>query len=276
MIMRSPESTPSEPPFAPLFAAEDRHFWFRARARLLRQVFGRLSARLTPGYRVLEVGCGTGNVLRELEQVCLHGEVMGMDLFEQGLSFAQRRTRCPLIQADIHHMSFDKPFDLIGMFDVLEHLPDDRRALQDLRGTLQTGGRLVLTVPAHMCLWSHTDEFAEHYRRYSPKGLRTLLSECGYHVEHVTQFMMALFPLMWLGRRVARWLGKPQPDALQKKRDLTLGELRVVPILNGLLRCLLEWEAPLLTRGFRLPLGTSLLAIASRKEPHEPPLAKCA
>src|SRR5690349_10563409 len=82
--------------FAQLFAIEDRHFWFRARNRVLGRLVAGLTRGLPPGYRVLEVGCGTGTVLHTLEQACPAGTVIGMDLFAEGLAFARRRTTCPL------------------------------------------------------------------------------------------------------------------------------------------------------------------------------------
>src|SRR2546421_11627389 len=126
-----PRVTESLPDFAPqLFDAEDRHFWFRARNTVIGRVVGGLVQGLRPGYRVLEVGCGNGNVLRVLERVCADGEVVGMDLVEEKLTFARRRTRCTLRQGDLYRLPDEEPFDLIGMFDVLEHLPDDRGALE--------------------------------------------------------------------------------------------------------------------------------------------------
>jgi SAM-dependent methyltransferase len=217
---------------------------------------------LPNGYRVLEVGCGNGNVLRVLEQVCDRGEVIGLDLFAERLRYARQRVRCQLVQADIYDWPFHSPFNLIGMFDVLEHLPDDRQVLRQLHQALAPGGCLVLTVPAHRGLWSYSDVFAQHYRRYAPADLSQALGECGFVVEYLTQFMMVLYPLMWLGRRLAAWI---QPCAEgARDRDLFLRELRIVPVFNGMLTWLLAWEAGRIARQKRLPLGTSLLAIARK------------
>ena len=262
-------ATPWGPPptdtlldFAPhLFDAEDRHFWFRARNTVIGRVVGQLVRGLPPGYRVLEVGCGNGNVLRVLERVCIGGEVVGLDLVEEKLAFARRRTSCALRRGDLYRLPDGRPFDLIGMFDVLEHLPDDRGALRALGAALAPGGRLVLTVPAHRALWSYADTHAGHYRRYSVSRLERVLSASGLAVEYCTQFMAALYPLMWLGRRLASLRRNPQAGT-QGDRALFVRELRVVPVVNGLLTRLLECEAPLLARRWRLPLGTSLVAVA--------------
>jgi SAM-dependent methyltransferase len=246
--------------FAALFAAEDRHFWFRARNRVIGRVVKSLTRSLPDGYRVLEVGCGNGNVLRVLERVCARGEVIGLDREAERLQYARQRVRCRLVQADIYDWPFRRPFHVIGMFDVLEHLSDDCQVLRQLHRALAPGCRLVLTVPAHKELWSYTDVAAEHYRRYAPAELNQTLVECGFTVEYLTQFMMVLWPLMWLGRRLAARI--PPRNIGPRDRQLFLRELRVVPVLNALLTRLLEREARWIARGGHLPLGTSLLAIA--------------
>jgi SAM-dependent methyltransferase len=254
------------PDFERLFAAEKRHFWFCSRNAVIGRMVRSLTTDLPAGYRVLEVGCGTGNVLRELEQVCKGGEVIGLDLFDEGLQFARQRTSCRLVQADIHDMPFDAPFDVVGMFDVLEHLPDDHRALQDVRKALAPSGRLLLTVPAHMGLWSHTDVCAHHYRRYSLGRLRQVLTASGFRVDYASEFMMALFPVMWLQRRAAVMLRRLGGGATPDARALALRELRVVPGFNLMMTLLLTWEARVIARRWTLPLGTSILAVASRAD----------
>jgi SAM-dependent methyltransferase len=247
--------------FGALAAAEDRHFWFQGRNHVIAAVLRRLAGGLPPRPRVLEMGCGNGNVLRVLERALPGARIDGADLFEERLSYARRRTGCRLFQADIYKARFEYSYHLIGLFDVLEHLPDDRGALRALYAALERGGRLFLTVPAHMRLWSHADRYAGHYRRYAPAGLRAALAECGFEVEHCSQFMAALTPLMWLKRRLAAGDGQADPE---EDRRRFLKELRVVPGVNRVLKWLLCLEAPLLRAGWRLPLGTSVLAVARR------------
>jgi len=244
-----------------LFEAEPWHFWFRARNQLIGAVVQQLVAAWPAGYRVLEVGCGTGNVLQVLERVCRTGQVTGLDLLAHGLRYARQRTDCPLLRADIQSLPFGPSFRLCGLFDVLEHLPDDTDALQCLRRVLVPDGRLVLTVPAYMHLWSHTDEYAQHYRRYTPSQLRDRLRDGGFTVETMTHFMSPIYPLLWLGRRLARWLpGGPQ----RSPRELFRQELRLHPLANALLYGLARCENWAIARGLRLPLGASLLAVASK------------
>jgi len=251
--------------FAPLFAIEDRHFWFRARNRVIATVVGQITSDLLPGYRVLEVGCGTGNVLRVLERTCSHGTVMGMDMFSEGLQYARRRTTCLLVQGDIQSPPFSTQFDMIGLFDVLEHLPDDMRVLSHLHTMLAGDGVLLLTVPAHPSLWSYFDEASCHCRRYTLTELEGKLEHVGYQVEYMTQYMASIFPMLWLGRRLKSLINRRPGGSADRINVSTRAELRITPVLNNLLALLLAQETRMISRRRRLPIGTSLLAIA-RKE----------
>jgi SAM-dependent methyltransferase len=247
--------------FAPLYAVEERHFWFRARNQVIGALAAQVAGGLAPGYRALEVGCGTGNVLRELECVCAPRALTGMDLFAEGLHFARRRVTCALLQGDVLHPPFSERFGLIGLFDVLEHLPNDVEILRALRALLAPGGALLLTVPAHRSLWSYFDEASHHVRRYAPDELAGKLAESGYRVEYLSQYMAALFPMMWLGRRVAGLLGRTRPAA-ERTYVLASNELRVVPVANEIAAWWLGLEARLIAGRRRLPMGTSLVAVA--------------
>jgi SAM-dependent methyltransferase len=247
--------------FQQLARIEDRHFWFQARNRLISRMSRKLVSELAPGYRVLEVGCGTGNVLRALRQTCPDGTVVGLELWFDGLRFAQQRSAGPLVQGDVRHCPFGMPFELIGMFDVLEHVPEDLETLRALREALAPGGRLMLTVPAHQYLWSYFDEAAQHCRRYSSREIRDRLVEAGFEVEFLSQFMTCIFPLVWLFRKVSSRSRRPGSDAA---KTLTLREFRVVPVINGLLTALLKLETLWVSGGHRLPVGTSLIVVARR------------
>jgi SAM-dependent methyltransferase len=244
--------------FAPLVAVEDRHFWFRARNRIISLLARQGTSGLAAGYRVLEVGCGDGNVLRFLETACAHGVVVGMDYFQEGLLYARDRCACPLVQGDLKLPPFGKTFHLIGMFDVLEHLPDDRQVLHDLWRILDAQGSLILTVPAGPALWSAFDEAAGHCRRYRKEELEQKLKECGYTVDYLTPYMTSIYPLVWLSRRFGK-RGGTDEMARAIERDL-----QVVPILNGLLSFILSQEIHWIRRRRQLPFGTSLLAVARK------------
>jgi SAM-dependent methyltransferase len=247
--------------FDELAKVEDRHFWFRARNQLIFELARGASSSLDPCDRVLEIGCGTGNVLRVLETAISNSKLVGMELWFAGLRHAQRRSGAFLVQADIKNSPFAKPFDLVGMFDVLEHIADDQAILRLINDTLRPGGKLLLTVPAHQSLWSYFDEASHHCRRYSQGDVRQKLTDAGFQVEFLSEFMASIFPLVWIFRKM-RGTGKPSES--DRARSLASYEFRLIPIVNGILTSVLTMEARWLARGHHMPIGTSIVAVARR------------
>lgn len=243
--------------FANLFAVEDRHFWFRARNRVLARLAAQSAAEFGSGCRILEVGCGDGNVLRFLEKACPGGAVIGMDYFAEGLLLARQRVACPLVQGDLAKPPFGSMFHVAGLFDVLEHMPDDLGVLRDLRRMLIERGKLLITVPADPALWSDFDEASGHCRRYQPVELTTKLKEAGFTVEYLSPYMSILYPLMRLSRR-KRGGGESATNQAVNR------DLRIVPVVNELLLAFLTAEAWWIGRGGKLPIGGSLLAVARK------------
>jgi SAM-dependent methyltransferase len=245
--------------FDRLARIEDEHFWFRARNELIFTITRKLSSSLKPCDFVVEVGCGTGNVLRALERACRESKVIGMELWFEGLRYARTRSRAALVQGDIRNLPFSRSFDLVAMFDVLEHIPEDQETLCSVHDSLRPGGALLLTVPAHQFLWSHFDEAAGHCRRYSEQSLRQKLKNAGFQVDFVTQFMASLFLAMW-GYRKLSGLRKNSTSA----EELTNEEFQIIPVVNPIMASVLSAEVKWLSRGHALPIGTSLLAVARK------------
>jgi len=239
--------------FARLAAIEEKSFWFRARNRLIAQLVGELAR---PGEHFLEVGCGTGYVLRMLARE-LRLRVTGAELFAEGLEHARRRVpEATLVELDARAMPYEQAFDLAGAFDVLEHVDDDAAVLRGLRRALRPDGALLLTVPQHPWLWSAADEQAHHVRRYRRAELLERVREAGFHVVRVTSFVTSLLPVMALAR-------------LRRRRDAApdaLDELVPSAALNRLFEALLNRECALIRRGASLPAGGSLVVVARRIE----------
>lgn len=251
--------------YAPLVAVEDRHFWFRARNRAIATLVRQVTRGLSPGYGILEVGCGTGNVLRALTLACPDGTVVGMDLLQDGLMHA--RARMPgalLVRGDALRPPFGGSFEVVGMFDVLEHITDDLGVLRSLHSLVAVGGALMITVPASPALWSYFDEAALHVRRYELAELNTKLQQAGFTVEYISPYMATLYPVLWLGRRIASRGDRRSATDPDRTRDLFNQELRINPIAGAVLGAVLAQELPWLRRRRRLPAGSSLIAIARR------------
>lgn len=243
--------------FEPLFAIEDRHFWFRIRNEVIVAMLSHTAKSLPPRFSMLEAGCGTGNVLRAMSEAFPQALITGMDLFSDGLRFAAKRGSKTLVQADITSMPFASHFNVIGLFDVLEHLPDEQSVLVNLASILRRDGRLLVTVPALPSLWSYFDVASHHCRRYTRETLSAALLQAGYRVEFISYYMMSLVPLVW----TLRILSRSSVDSADTHSQ-ALNELQVTPGLNGVLYALLKLESQFVMKRHPLPIGTSLVAVA--------------
>jgi hypothetical protein len=122
-------------------------------------------------------------------------------------------------------------------------------------------------VPAHQSLWSYFDEVAHHRRRYAVPELKRKLANAGFSGIYVTPFMSALFPLMWIKRRlVGERASKLSKADGQDRQAAVESDLKINPVMNWFMDTLLRPEAFFISHGWRVPLGTSLLAVASRPE----------
>jgi SAM-dependent methyltransferase len=252
-VSEAPRTSYDPAHFARLFALEAQSFWFRGRGDLIEWVL----ARYFPGARdFLEVGCGTGYVLERLHHAFPGLSLSGSELFDDGLAYARERLgdAATLRQADATDLGLRDAFDVIGAFDVVEHIEDDRRVLANLCAALRPRGGLLLTVPQHAWLWSGTDVAAHHVRRYAKADLVAKLRQAGFDVLRATSFVSLLLPAMWLARRRAR-------DGM----DEVEAELALPPLANAIGAATLRIERALIRLGVDLPVGGSLLVVARRR-----------
>lgn len=283
-VLGQPDDTATYDPayFSRLYAIEDRHFWFRARNRVIATVVGQIVSPLARGYRVLDIGCGTGVVLQALQQTCTDGDVIGIDPFPEALAFARTRTHGELIVGDAANLPISGKVEVIGLFDVLEHLEDDTGVLRGLHDRLVPGGALILTVPAGPELWSYFDEASHHQRRYTRSSLDRVLRDAGFAVEFVSSFMSALYPLLRVSRHAAEWTKRNTDAGNDRSDQLAIQELRIVPGVNGVLAWILGQESRLIEKRIGMPFGTSLIAVARVSaadggvQPRIPPAANVA
>ena len=90
----------------------------------------------------------------------------------------------------------DDQFDLIALLDTVEHIADELAVLQECQRVLKPGGRLIVTVPAFMWLWSYNDEINDHERRYTAPELQMKLELTGLRVRRISYNNFFLFPLI--------------------------------------------------------------------------------
>jgi SAM-dependent methyltransferase len=229
--------------------AEDRHWWYRGRRRVIEQVLRGLS--LPPAARVLDAGCGSG---RNMVELARYGTVSGVELSEASVEKARARGVGEVVAGSITEMPFaDASFDLAVTLDVIEHLQEDLAALRELRRTVAPGGVLLVTVPAYQWLWSGHDEINHHHRRYTRLTLRSVAQRAGWQEVRTTYFNSLLLPVAILLRVLDRVNTKTTESSL---------DLWVPPEpVNRLLERPLRLEAYTIGHGGRIPAGLSLLSV---------------
>ena len=236
--------------YAEYAAAEDAHWWFVARRRILDRVLS--SLELPDDAVILEAGCGTGGNLAMLAR---HGRLRAFEIDSGARDVANGRGVMDVAAGALPEpIPFDdERFDLVAMLDVLEHVADDRGALVSLRERLKPGGRLLLTVPAYPFLWSRHDEVNHHHRRYTRGPLVQLAEEAGFDVRHASYFNTLLFPLILGARTFNNLLSRDEGS------DLAMPSTSV----NRLLTEVFASERHLVSRA-ALPFGVSILLVAQR------------
>jgi SAM-dependent methyltransferase len=240
--------------FDRLVRLEAGNFWFRSRSKI---ILWALDKYFKNTARFLEIGCGNGYVLSCVHQLFPNVNLFGSEVYQQGLHHASKRIpTAEFFQMDARAIPFENHFDVIGAFDVLEHISEDEKVLASMFQAVVPGGGILITVPQHRFLWTYADTFAGHVRRYSSRELKEKAEKAGFKVEAVISFISFLLPLMLLSRLLqGNNPKKYDPEA----------ELRLNPIMNIVLEKILDFERFLIRLGLRLPWGGSLLLVA-RKE----------
>jgi SAM-dependent methyltransferase len=230
---------------------DQRHWWYKARREVLAELIRR-QVRLPAAARILEIGCGTGHNLAMLGEF---GKVDALELDDEARAHAEKRLGRSVMSAPLPELCEvpEAHYDLIGAFDVIEHIEDDQAAVGSIARRLKRGGKFVLTVPAHQWMWSAHDVVNHHKRRYSKKRLKALIEASPLKLERIGYFNSLLFPLAVAERLSSRLRGKDDAD------------LKLPPApLNAMLERTFAAERHLIAR-LPLPPGLSLFAVASAK-----------
>ena len=225
--------------------ATSNHFWVRRRFEVLKRFAGHV---VQTSRQIAEIGCGNGLLQRDIEDH--YGlPVAGFELNELALRKNISR-RSPLYCYDIHqrHPNLRSQFDLVLLFDVLEHIDDEARFLESAEFHLADSGSLLVNVPAHKSLYSNYDRAAGHVRRYNTRQLAQVAERSGFKVRAITYWGLPLLPLLVLRKVVSL--------------DMTNGKAGFDsrgPFANSVLSCLARCEV--IPHSF---VGTSVMALLSR------------
>jgi SAM-dependent methyltransferase len=230
---------------------EETHWWFVARRAITKHLLNHI--KIPRNAKILDLGCGSGG---NLPMLAAYGEVFGCEMNDKVREYSIKRNVATVAYGKIpDEIPFaDQKFDLIAMFDVLEHIEDDRAALAAAAGRLEKDGVLLITVPAFQFLFSRHDKLHHHFRRYSKSELKQRITEAGFKIEFLNYWNFFLFPVT-LFVRILDLFGSDDKPAIGTK-------IPSAPVNNFLIK--LVSAERFLIPSVPLPFGVSLIMIARK------------
>ncbi len=238
-----------------MYHMEQSYWWFLGKHFLVEDNFRRLVSRGHGQDKILDVGCGTGSILKLLDKF---GNAYGVEYSSQAIYFLRKRGIKLLVQSDANcDMPFKADtFSAVTCLDVLEHLDDDLALLNEMVRICKPGGYIFITVPAFKILWSIHDEALHHKRRYTWSRLRENIKGIQCKVIKASYYNSILFVPILVTRRLRRCFSKEKP--LQSDFFITIPNW-----LNRILTFLLTIEVYYL-RSADFPWGVSFLLILQK------------
>lgn len=231
---------------------EKTYWWHLGRLRIIeKEITRQFNGR--NDLKILNIGCGTGGTVKMLEKF---GRVENVDVSDEAIQFMKQNGFKHLHKVKGLKLPFkDNHFDMVGAFDVLEHIEKDKDALKEWYRVLKPGGKLILTVPAHQWLWSGHDVSLHHFRRYSRKELKNKFVFAGYAVQKASYAIVFSLPMVTGFRLVNKIKGD--------KVDSETSYVALPNFINKLFTKFLYAEAA----GHAIisyPFGTSLIAVGKK------------
>ncbi|NQS99802.1 MAG: glycosyltransferase [Candidatus Omnitrophica bacterium] len=236
-----------------MYQLEDAHWWFLSHRNLAMRLTKSLNIA---NPNILDLGTGTGANLVSFSKL---GQTHGIDISEQAVAYCRRRGLNNVTRSAVDQITFqDKSFDIITCLDVLEHLADPQETLREMKRVLKNQGKIIITVPALMMLWSQHDEALGHLRRYQKKTLLADLQEAGLRTERMGYFFFSSFlPLV-----VMRMFKNLFVSRKKLQSDMTSLPPKFI---NESLKLLFKLELKIAGKA-GLPFGSTLYAVVSKNE----------
>lgn len=231
---------------------EKYHWWYVTRRSILKNICDNY-IKNKKELSILEIGCGSGGNLSFLSK---YGELYAMETDNIAIKNAKSKKICEVRKGTLpENIPYGKSFDIICLFDVLEHIQNDKLSLQTVNKYLNRDGRIILTVPAYMFLWSGHDIASHHKRRYTTSQINQLLESTGFKKSYSSYFFSILFTILAPIRIIQKLLHRKnvRHDIRKEKRILNYLMIKIFSIESKIL--------PYLS----LPFGVSIVAIADKK-----------
>ncbi|MBI5391540.1 class I SAM-dependent methyltransferase [Candidatus Woesearchaeota archaeon] len=224
---------------------QEKNWWYRARRDLLKQVIKSLPNK----NKALEIGCGMGGNLKVIKEY--FKETQGIDNAAIAVEYCKKEGLSVRKAAGEKLKFKDNYFDFIVCADVLEHIPEDQKAVDEIARILKPNGFLFITVPAHSYLWNNNDIRSEHVRRYEKAQIRKLVKE-KFNIKKISYWNCTLF----LPNLITSKLEKKKT----KKNNLEL----IPKSVDQILYYCMKIENKIIKHASFLPQGVSIICLAQK------------
>lgn len=233
---------------------ERKHWWFRARAEILQGYIER-HCRSSSGLKILNVGAATGGSIDWLSKL---GEVTSLEIDKESVLFIKDHLKANIQEGTIESLPFaENSFDLVCAFDVVEHVENDQLAVHELARVSKANGSVLITVPAHMHLWSQHDVINHHHRRYNVESLKRILNDLpGGKIQFMSYFNYHLYRPILFARKINNLFSN-----LFKSKSLRSDFETFGPgLFNGVFFSVMASEKNNMAAQRTYPTGVSILA----------------
>lgn len=240
------------------YELERSHWWFRARLSILESLFRKQIAK-DRELKILNVGVATGATTEMLSKF---GAVTSVEYDQDCCDFLFEKTGIKAINASLTDLPFeDGEFDVVCAFDVIEHIEDDTKSVEEIRRVLNASGYYYITVPAFQFLWSQHDVVNHHFRRYTRGQLNRLIESSGMKKRYSSYFNFWLFFPIALVRGFFNLMPRKEKEGSSGSDNEVMSSSKLV---NKVLFYVFHSEKMWLSTGFKFPLGVSIVSLGTK------------
>ena len=233
-----------------LAEVEDSMWYFHALNRRMLLPLAELSKREAS---ILDAGCGTGGLIRAMQQFEPRWWITGLDISPLACTYARERSSASIVEGSVEALPFStNQFDAVVSADVLYHINDTAKALQEFGRVLKPGGILVVNVPAYNWMWSYHDDLVDTRHRFRRSELASLLKQAGFEITISSYANLLIFPLIIARRKI---FVPANPSSAVKPYP---------PLIEAFCGSMAALEYGALRRGITLPAGNSVFIAARR------------
>lgn len=233
------------------FHLERSNWWFTARLEILKSFITK-NIYNKKELKILNIGVATGATSVMLEQF---GQVKSIEYDESCYEFVKNTLSIDIEQGSILELQFEnETFDLVCAFDVIEHVEDHQKAVDEMKRVCKSNGMVFVTVPAFMSLWGQHDVVNHHYRRYKRKELELLFNENG-NVVFSSYFNFYTFLPAYLVRKLSNRF----PRLLKRDGSGSDHSMFKLGMFNNVLHHIFLSEKHILCNNITFPVGVSAM-----------------